>query len=88
MAKKERKARAPAAPVGETKADKFRRLGSARVVKAVKAISVIGNLAGSGYEYTPEQVQTIRDVLAGELETALGNFNRAGKAKREFAINL
>lgn len=72
----------------ETKAAKFKRLGSARVTKARKAISVIGNLSGSGYEYTPEQVQLIRDVLSTELESVLASFNRAGKVKQDLSITL
>lgn len=72
----------------ETKAQKFSRLGSARLTKARKAISVLANLAGSGYEYTPEQIQVLRDILTNDVETVLASFNRAGKVKQDLTVTL
>lgn len=50
-------------PTDESKADRFTRVVSPRVSKAVKAIGVIGFCAGSTYEFTPEQVVQINNVL-------------------------
>ena len=52
----------------ESKADKFKRLAEPRVQSTLKKIKIIGNLAGSGYEYNPEQVATI----LSSLKTAVG----------------
>ena len=55
----------------ESKADRFKRLSEPRVANAVKKIEIIGNLAGSNYEFTAEQVQTMLTSLKnaiGEVE--------------------
>lgn len=49
----------------ESKSDKFRRLAKKRVPAALAKIKNVGNLGGSGYEYTAEQVE--------KIETALNN---------------
>lgn len=41
---------------GETPAARFSRIASARLTKAIKAVSLLENCAGYGYEYTEEQV--------------------------------
>lgn len=64
----------PAAPA-ETKRQKFTRLGGIRMAKAIQAIRVIGNLAGSGYEYTPADVQKIQTALNGEVNTLIQKFS-------------
>lgn len=58
----------------ETKAAKFIRLGKHRVLRALKAIRVVGNLAGASYEYTPAQVAKISSDLETELKIALKRF--------------
>jgi len=55
----------------ESKADRFKRLSLPRVANAVKKIEIIGNLAGSNYEFTSEEVQKILTSLrsaVGEVE--------------------
>ncbi len=55
----------------ESKADRFKRLSEPRVGNAVKKIEIIGNLAGSNYEFTSEQVGNILTTLRaaiGEVE--------------------
>lgn len=74
MAKSPRKPRTPA-PEGETKSQKFVRLGGARVGKALKAIRGIGNLAGRGYEYTPAQVDKIAGALKDAVNSTMGKFD-------------
>ncbi len=48
---------------GETKEQRFKRLADKRVNAALVKIRLIGNLASSHYEFTPEQVKKINDVL-------------------------
>lgn len=64
----------------ESKADKFKRLGSARVAKAIKAIGNIGNLGGPNYEKTPEQVEKIASALVNAV-TATCERLKASKTK-------
>jgi hypothetical protein len=56
---------------GETKNEKFKRLAAMRVTNALKKIGLIGNLAGSGYESSAEEVEKIISALkacVGEVE--------------------
>lgn len=47
----------------EQKALKFKEIGTKRLNKAIKAIEVIGNLAGSNYQRTEEQTKIIFNAL-------------------------
>jgi len=64
----------------ESKHDKFKRLATPRVTNALKKIELIGNLASSSYEYTPEEVEKI---FAALQQTLTNTRNRFSKAKRE-----
>ena len=52
---------------GETKEQRFKRLGDKRVNAALVKIRLIGNLASSNYECTAEQVKKIIDSLHGAV---------------------
>ena len=60
-----------AALKNETKADKFRRLAKMRVPMALAKIKNIGNLGGSGYEYTAEQVTKIESALTERVQSVV-----------------
>jgi ACT domain-containing protein len=87
---KPKKARKPRPPIdpNETKATKFSRLGNLRVNKALKMIGLIGNLAGSGYEYTPEQVNKITTALVQKIKSTMARFDGTGTgpAANEFTV--
>lgn len=70
----------------ESKSDRFVRVVTPRVGKAVKAIKVIGYCAGSTYEYTPVQVKQITDVLLTAVSALEGRFEKTAEAKPEFAF--
>jgi hypothetical protein len=58
--------------------DKFARLATKRVSKALKAIQLIGNLSNkSNYDYTPEDVQKIFKALQDELSLSRKKFELA-----------
>ena len=78
MSKSPRKPRTPA-PAGETKSAKFSRLASARVAKAVKTLKAIGNLSGSGYEYTEDQVAAIDGFITDAWKRSKARFSAGGK---------
>jgi hypothetical protein len=61
----------------ETKRDKFVALAEKRVVRAVKAIRVVGNLSNkTNYDYTDEDVTKILDTLEAEVDSIRGRFSR------------
>lgn len=60
----------------ETKQQRFVRLATARVSKAVKSIYNIGNLGGAGYESTVEQRQKITDALNTAVENAVSRLTK------------
>jgi hypothetical protein len=60
----------------ESKADKFKRLAEPRVGNAIKKIKIIGNLSGSGYEFTAEQVGTILTTLKTAVEEVEKKFQK------------
>jgi hypothetical protein len=65
----------------ETARDKFLRLAPARMEAALKKISLVGNLGGSGYECAPGEVKQMIEALdtaVKEVESKFSN-KRAGK---------
>lgn len=55
---------------GESKADTFKRLATARVNKALKYIDLVKNLSNrSVYEYTSEQVETILKTVRAQVDS-------------------
>ncbi len=67
----------------ESKADRFKRLAEPRVGNAVKKIEIIGNLAGSNYEFTPEQVEKILATLKSTVEEVAAKFQK-GLSRKGF----
>ena len=71
----------------ESKSERFHRLIEARVNKAIKIIRLIGNCSTeSNYEYTPEQVSQVFDVLQRELNTARMKYVAKQKGKKRFSL--
>jgi len=73
--------------VTETKEQRFIRVVTPRVTKAVKMIKIIGNCAGSTYEYTPEQVEQIFVGLQTAMVELKGRFTAKRQAQPEFTFN-
>ena len=71
---------------GESKSDKFKRLASKRVVNAISKVELITNLAGSGYEYTPEQVEKILNALQGSVDKVKAAFSKQKIEKTHFQL--
>lgn len=60
------------------KRDKFVELAEKRVVKAIKDIRLIGNLANTkNYEYTDEDARHIIKVLDSELKVLKSKFEQS-----------
>jgi spore coat protein CotF len=78
---KTRKARKPV-PENESKADKFRRLGNARLKKACKATRQLVSLSNtSQYEFRPDQVEAILSALTAAVNAVRQSFQ--GKQKQD-----
>ena len=60
----------------ESKAERFVRLAEQRVNSACKAISMIGHLAASSYEYTEKQVEAMFGAMQQELNTQKAKFTK------------
>jgi len=69
MAKKTGAAKAPVKY--KDNAERFRVVGGKRVGKAVKALEMVGNLAGQNYDYDDEQLGRISEALTTALNNAL-----------------
>lgn len=66
----------------ETKEQRFVRIAEPRVSRACKAVSLLGNLAGSGYEYTEEQVNAMFGAVQEALDTARAQFKKKNNVAR------
>lgn len=60
----------------ESKAERFVRLAEPRVNRACKAISMIGHLAASSYEYTEKQVEAMFGAMQEELNAQKSKFTK------------
>lgn len=68
-ATKPRNPRVKADP-NETKAQRFQRLGNARIPRALKALASVKNLSNKNqYEYTQEQAAKIKEVLSAAVRS-------------------
>ena len=84
---KNRKPRKAVDP-NESKSDKFVRLASARVTKAVKAVKNIGALSGKSYEYKPAQVDEIMGYLKGAYDHVKARFAAPQETAGEAEIKI
>jgi len=78
--------RTHSAPPEETKADRFKRVVTPRVNKAIKAIRLVANQSGSTYEYTPKQIEVIGLALHKEVDVMIKQYATAGKAEAGFTL--
>ena len=80
-----RKARAKADP-NETKADKFKRLATARLQKICGQIDGLGNLSTAAYEYNKAQTEFIFKTIAERAEAAENRFKAGGKVESKSLV--
>lgn len=71
---------------GETRAEKFLRIAPSRVNKVLHALDTLGNLSGSGYEYTPEQVESIRSAINERFEEVMAGFEKKKNKSKDFSF--
>ena len=69
----------------ETKGEKFYRLASKRLTRALKDVNLLGNLATSQYEHTEAQVDYICKQL---LEAVTDVQNKLNKVKTDSGMKV
>lgn len=73
-------------PKDESKADRFIRVVTPRVGKAVKAIRQISYCAGSGYEHSDEQLKQILDILDTARNALADAYSKPRNTESEFTF--
>jgi hypothetical protein len=71
---------------GETRAEKFRRLGNKRVNAAIDKIMLIGNLGSAQYEGTDAQKTAIVDALLNAVNTVNNQLFKTVSEKKRFEL--
>ncbi|MGR0319452.1 hypothetical protein [Agromyces sp. ZXT2-3] len=67
----------------ETRAEKFRRLASARGDRVLKDLELIGNLANrSNYEYTDDEVRKLFSAIEAEVRDTKAKFTTGSGRRR------
>lgn len=88
MAQTPRKKRTPP-PANETKAQRFVRVGKARLNRALTDIRLISGLSNtSTYEYNPAQIKTITDHLDKAVAEVKSRFANPNAPKTATGIEL
>ena len=70
----------------ETPREKFLRLAPPRMEVALKKISLVGNLAGSGYQYDPSEAKDIVEALDHAVQEVSNKFNKGKRGGKGFAF--
>lgn len=83
---KQQKRKTQSIPKDESKTDRFIRVVTPRVNKAIKAIKQIGYCAGASYEYTPQQAARITTELLNTVEGLGDTLGKTKKAEDEFSL--
>lgn len=73
-------------PENESKAEAFIRLGVPRTSNILDAIDSLANLSGSGYEYTPAQIEKIFAAIDNSLAAARKRFSGESVGKGGFSL--
>lgn len=73
-------------PKNETPEARFRRMATGRMNKILKSIALLGNLAGSRYKSTPDQVTKMEGAFRDALNNAFGRLKGQKAAKEQFTL--
>lgn len=79
-------AKANKVPANETPEARFKRMAVARVNKMLKQISLLGNLAGSRYKSSPDQIVKMEQAFKDALTEAFGRLRGQKSAKSQFVL--
>ena len=73
-------------PKDESKSDRFIRVVTPRINKAVKGIKLLSFCSGTTYEYTPEQVEQITKTLYAAINGVVDSFAAKASKQDEFTF--
>ena len=71
---------------GETKHDRFLRLGEARMNKVLHGLDQIANLSGPNYEYGDAEVERMMSAIRARVDDVERRLRRQKPEKSEFAF--
>ena len=70
-------------PENETKNEKFLRIATPRVNAIIDKLDILANCAGSNYEYTEEQVETMFQAIRDSVDACYNEFRPKVKTEKE-----
>lgn len=70
-------------PENETKNEKFLRIATPRVNAIIDKLDILSNCAGSNYEYTEEQVETMFQALRDAMDACYNEFSPKVKSEKK-----
>ena len=70
-------------PENETKNEKFLRIATPRVNAIIDKLDILANCAGSNYEYTEEQVETMFQAIRDAVDSCYNEFRPKVKTEKE-----
>ena len=70
-------------PENETKNEKFLRIATPRVNAIIDKLDILSNCAGSNYEYTDEQVETMFQAIRDAVDACYNEFRPKVKTEKE-----
>lgn len=73
-------------PANETPEARFKRMATMRVNKALKAVSLLSNLAGSRYRSSPEQIAKIETAFRETLTSVFAQLRGQKSAEKNFTL--
>jgi hypothetical protein len=68
--------------ITESKHEKFLRLAKDRTITVKKALRVLGNCAGSGYEYSEKEAQDMLGAIADAYDKLRDKFQNPGGSQQ------
>lgn len=73
-------------PPDETRRERFERIVTARMQRVLNSIRLLGNLAGSNYEYDLEEIQLIKTAISDQLSQSMARFEKAKPKTVQFKL--
>lgn len=73
-------------PANETAEARFKRMATMRVNKALKAVALLGNLSGSRYKASPDQLSKIETAFREVLTETFGRMRGQKAGKETFSL--
>lgn len=70
-------------PENETKNEKFLRIATPRVNAIIDKLDILSNCAGSNYEYTEKQVETMFQALRDAMDACYNEFRPKVESEKE-----